>query len=181
MVIVHYFSWVLPQFQECFLDVTSTQVKHVGQCTGVSIRKYEKHCRAQFDFMQCKHTFLWLFLKSCCGNSSYKLEFIFLLHMINLLVKEKEGKKLFLSTLIIIPDLSSVTQMNYDELCLQMHGLGEQSRMLEAQGQTVRQHWRRKHALFILIPVQAPLCWFVIQMSVGTKRRLKKYAKNQCT
>lgn len=94
MVIVHYFSWVFPQFQECFLEVTSTQVKHVGQCTGMSIRKYEMHCRAQFDFMQCKHTFLWLFLKSCCGNSSYKLEFIFLLHVINLLVKKKKKKKI---------------------------------------------------------------------------------------
>lgn len=62
-----------------------------------------------------------------------------------------------------------------------MHSLGKHSRMWEAQGQTTRQFWRRKHALLIRIPVPALLCWFIIQISVGTKRRLKKYAKSQCT
>lgn len=68
----------------------------------------------------------------------------------------------------VIQNLSTMKQMNYHELYLQMHDLGYHGRMWEAQGQTVRQYWRRKHALQILIPVPAPLCWSIIQISVGT-------------
>lgn len=108
----------LPTISGMYFGGYLTQVKHVWQCIGVCIRKYEKHCKAWFDFMQCKHTFLWLFLKSWYSNSSHKLEFIFfMLHVINLFVKEEEEKR-FLSTLIIIQNLSSIRQMNYHQLYL---------------------------------------------------------------
>lgn len=168
IAVVHYCLGVSPQFQGGFLHVTSTQVKCVGQDIGVTIRKYEKHCRAHIGFTQCKHTFLWLFSTFFCSDSSHKLGFIFFLF----------HKKIWVFCILsVIQNLSTMKQMNYGELYLQMHGLGYHGRMWEAQGQTVRQRWRRKHALHVLIPVPAPLWWSIIQISVGMEASLRNGAK----
>lgn len=82
---------------------------------GVNTRKYEKHCKAQFVGSVSIH------FCDCSSNPAVVILhisyiFFFLLHVINLLVKEE--KKRFLSTLIVIQNLSTVTQMNYHELYL---------------------------------------------------------------